>query len=122
MKKAFVLAQIDPSILVNRWGVGGFFVFVAGLFIWKWILPRVDAYIAYRRKLQDEAAEQSRVRDEQFVQVISNNLTAERTRGEKERDKFIEVLDGTLRKQSEILSGLPGAVAELVRRSGGRTK
>ena len=50
--------------------------------------------------------EERRKRDERFVEMISQNLEAERAEGKAEREKFVAFVDGTLKEQTATMATL----------------
>lgn len=107
-----MLLQIDVAPIVQRWGAWGVLLIAFGLFVWRWVLPRIDRSIEQRRKDREAERENLRKRDERFVQMISDNLESAQRGRELERDKFLEVVDGTLQKQTTVLAKLVETVDE----------
>lgn len=104
--------QIDVTPILQRWGAVGVLVVAGGVFIWKWVLPRIDQWLEQRRQERAFEREERRKRDERFVEMISQNLEAERTESKEEREKFVAFVDGTLREQTATMATLIQKVDE----------
>lgn len=113
--------QIDPTPIVKTWGPWGVILIAAGFFVWKWVLPRIDQHLADKReqrRLEREALrkrdeldrETIRKRDEQFVTMISESLSDEQQGRAVERDRFLAIVDGSLKQQTEVLRTLTDSV------------
>jgi|SRR5882724_12386188 len=102
----FGLQQIDVRPILTQWGAGGVVLLAIGFFIWKWVLPRVDKHLEAKANERTLDRENARKRDDKFVQMISENMDEAQKGREAERDKFLELVDGTLKQQTAVLSRL----------------
>lgn len=107
------LSQIDASPLIKSWGAYGVILSAIGLLIWKWLIP-----------LANKVIERSQARNDRLIEMIAANLLeaqrnreAEQRNREIERDKFLTVVDGSLKANVQALSTLAKAVDESLRRT-----
>lgn len=108
-----ILSQIDAAPLVKAWGPWGIIIAAIGLLIWKWLIP-----------LANKVIERSQARNDKLIEMIAANLLeaqknreVEQRNREIERDKFLAVVDGSLKTNVQVLSTLAKAVDESLRRT-----
>lgn len=100
------LQQIDIKPILTQWGAGGVVLVAIGFFVWKWVLPRIDKHLEAKASERTLDRDNARKRDDKFVQMISDNMDEAQKGREAERDKFLELVDGTLKQQTAVLSRL----------------
>jgi F0F1-type ATP synthase membrane subunit b/b' len=108
--------QVDVSPIIKSWGAWGAVSVALGFFFWKWVLPRIDEWLKQRRDERTTERDERRKRDERFVQMISDNLEAERAESKAERDKFLGLVEGTLKGQTDAMTTLIKKVDESLHR------
>lgn len=100
------LQQIDIKPILTQWGAGGVVLVAIGFFVWKWVLPRIDKHLEAKASERTLDRDNARKRDDKFVQMISDNMDEAQKGREAERDKFLELVDGTLKQQTAVLARL----------------
>lgn len=102
----FGLQQIDVKPILTQWGAWGVVLIAIGFFVWKWALPRIDRHMEGKTAERALDRDNARKRDNQFVQMISDNMDEAQRGREAERDKFLQLVDGTLKQQTTVLARL----------------
>lgn len=106
-----LLQAIDYTVILRSYGLWGLSFIAVGAMIWRWLIPLVNRLI-----------ERSQARDDKLIQMISENLIAERTTRALEVAEFVKVVDGTMRElvqqQGKITVALDNMVTETKRRRG----
>lgn len=98
--------QIDIKPILTQWGAWGVVLVAIGFFVWKWALPRIDRHMEGKTAERALDRDNARKRDNQFVQMISDNMDEAQRGREAERDKFLQLVDGTLKQQTTVLARL----------------
>jgi hypothetical protein len=100
------IQQVDIRPILTQWGAWGVVLVAIGFFVWKWVLPRIDKHLEAKASERALDRDNARKRDDKFVQMISENLNEAQKGREVERDKFLQLVDGTLKQQTAVLARL----------------
>lgn len=100
------IQQVDIKPIITQWGAWGVVLIAVGFFVWKWALPRIDKHMEGKTAERALDRDNARKRDDKFVQMISDNMDEAQKGREAERDKFLQLVDGTLKQQTTVLAKL----------------
>jgi Na+/glutamate symporter len=96
MQSTAYLFQVDIKTwgdVVNSLGYPLFFLIIAGVVIWKWLIPRLD-----------KKDQENREQNERLIDMVSAQLDEAKRVNREQADKFINTVDTVMAKQTEAIN------------------